>query len=80
MLIQLEVKHLRNARYQSISDCPIAKALKSLGYTKVNIGGTFGRANKNGKRYDFDICARYSDIQNAIDTLTPITVSLPGLE
>lgn len=69
--MQLEVKikkeHLDGASYDSNTDCPLARALKALGYRKVGVGGTHGYISKGRKDYTFDIVSRFlsSTVENA---------------
>lgn len=53
MKIRIKKQHLNNANYLSNTDYPLARALKGLGYRKVNVRGYTAEADRNGQRYMF---------------------------
>jgi hypothetical protein len=54
-LIKITTKHLKNSDYLSNTHCPLAKALRSRGYSRICVGGYSVEAYRNKKHVMFKI-------------------------
>jgi hypothetical protein len=80
MILKITAKNLKNARYMDNRNCPVARALKDLGYVEVSVGGGGGRFVKNKVKFSFNFVkfsgALCYQIRRHIKTLKPFTVEL----
>ncbi len=53
--VRIGKKHLKDAIYIDNYDCPLARALKGKGYTRVWVGSMTAVGYKNHKRVNFRI-------------------------
>lgn len=74
MKVNVLEKHLKNADYRSNDQCPLAKALRSMGYTKIIVGGFSTSVVKNNRslRFEFD----HKKVITNVESMTPFTIDL----
>ncbi len=53
--VRIGKKHLKDAIYLDNYDCPLARALRGKGYTRVWVGGCTANGVKNRKKVIFEI-------------------------
>lgn len=52
--------HLKNSRYMDHHDCPLARSMRSAGYTRINVGGFSAQGNKNKRCHHFKIPGNFA--------------------
>jgi hypothetical protein len=72
MKIKITAKHLKNADFFSHTNCPLAKALRDLGYNKIHVGSCSASAYKNGKETYF----QFGGIANLVGRGKPFTMDV----
>lgn len=78
MKIRIKKEHLKDADYMSNTDCPLARALKGLGFRNVGVGGRTAFGTKKGKQRYFSFylgCSRVEEAQKAGNKPFTITVN-----
>jgi hypothetical protein len=77
MKIRIKKQHLKNAEFCDNFDCPLARALKNLGYKKVYVTGIDATGHKNRKQFAFRIPDEFTRaVFDAISTAAPFTTVL----
>lgn len=72
--VRIGKKHLKGAIYLDNHDCPLARALKGKGYTRVWVGGFSASGVKNNKRVNFKLGDDFNSV--LIGKGEPVTIKL----